>query len=252
MYDKMHMLFIIMAALCMAYYLAVGFSTGSAAGFSLFWVFLGGCFAILSWMYGKRGVQLMPGWIRSFCTVCVLLGILLIGTVSIRILVGAYEGEEKETAYCIVLGAKVNGKSPSRALRYRLEKALEYSERCHGTKLILSGGQGSNEEISEAECMKNWLLARNVPEDRLIPEDRSTSTEENLLFSDQKTGCRKQPAAIVTNDFHVYRAKVLARELGFEDVIGLAARSDLTTKPHYLAREAAALIWHQVRKRTGQ
>ena len=90
--------------------------------------------------------------------------------------------------------------------------------------------------------MWNELTKAGVDEERLILEDQSTTTRENLVFSDRLCGCAKKRCGILSNDFHLYRALKLARKLGYEDVYGIAGESEVLMKPHYIVREAAALI----------
>jgi uncharacterized SAM-binding protein YcdF (DUF218 family) len=84
--------------------------------------------------------------------------------------------------YAIVLGAKVNGETPSLSLRYRLEATLNYANQYPHVKLVLSGGQGTDEYISEAEAMRRYLVENGVSEERLLLESKSTSTYETFFF----------------------------------------------------------------------
>ena len=146
-----------------------------------------------------------------------------------------------DLSYVIVLGTQVRGTRPSLALMQRITKAQEVAQNNPDLTFILSGGQGQGEDISEAQCMWNYLTQSGVSPDRLILEDRSTTTRENLLFSDRLTGCSKKSTALISNDFHIYRALKIARSVGYEDVHGIAAASEPLMKPHYVVREAAAL-----------
>ena len=113
----------------------------------------------------------------------------------------------------IVLGAGVNGETPSLTLRTRIDAAAAYLEEHPDVPVILSGGQGPGEAITEAECMRRALVRRGVDESRLYPEERSTSTQENLRYSRailEELGV--DPArrvAIVTSDFHLCRARLM-------------------------------------------
>ena len=94
--------------------------------------------------------------------------------------------------YAIILGAKVNGEVPSLSLRYRLDAALRYADEYPHVKFILSGGQGPGEHITEAEAMKRFLLDHGIKEERLLLEQQSTSTYENILFSKRDNACFDQ------------------------------------------------------------
>lgn len=159
--------------------------------------------------------------------------------------VAAGAGESGER-YAIVLGAGVNGAVPSRALRARLEAALAFARENPDAALILSGGQGPGEDISEAQCMFNWLTQHGVTPERLILEDKSTSTEENLSFSREKLrehGAENEPVAIITAGYHIARARLMAGDLGYQTV---TARAAFTGYPilelNYFLREIPA-IW---------
>lgn len=90
--------------------------------------------------------------------------------------------------------------------------------------------------------MRRYLTERGIPKERLILEETSTSTKENLEFSDALTGCGKKRTGILSNNFHVYRAVLLAQKLGYEHAEGIAAASDPLMQVHYVVREAAALL----------
>lgn len=114
----------------------------------------------------------------------------------------------------VVLGCKVNGTNPSKYLYDRCAKASEYLEENENAVAILSGGQGPDEGISEAECMKNVLTEMGIDENRLILEDKSTSTKENIEFSKViiENENLDKDVLVVTNEFHEYRAKLLCDE----------------------------------------
>lgn len=175
----------------------------------------------------------------------ILLGLLAFAVLEAPIISEAVTDEDASADYAIVLGAGVNGYEPSLSLKNRLDAALDYAEKNPEAKLIVSGGQGPGEEITEAECMRLWLEERGVDPQRIIKEEQARSTEENLLFSQELIrkdgGDPNGKTAIVTAEYHLYRAKLMAEELGM-DPVGVAAH---TSKPilmvNYFIREAAAL-----------
>ncbi len=114
----------------------------------------------------------------------------------------------------IVLGCRVKGKSPSKFLYDRCKTAAVYLKENPTATAILSGGKGKGEDISEAECMKEILLRKGIEERRLIPEDKSTSTAENIAFSKEiiKQKNLSENVLIVTNEFHEYRAKLICEK----------------------------------------
>ncbi len=126
--------------------------------------------------------------------------------------------------YMILLGAKVKGTEPSYSLQYRIDKAAEYLKTHEQTIVIVSGGKGKGEDISEARAMKKGLMKQSIAEQRIIMEDRSTNTDENIEFSKSLIPANKKKGMIVTNDFHMFRAKKIAEKQGLK-VNGLPAKT---------------------------
>ncbi|MBS4218828.1 YdcF family protein [Bacillus sp. FJAT-49711] len=143
--------------------------------------------------------------------------------------------------YAIILGAKVNGEIPSLSLRYRLEAALNYANEHHHVKFILSGGQGPDEDISEAEAMRRYLVEHGIKEDRLILETASTSTYENIQFSKKLLPASINSVTIITSDFHLARARKIARRLDLESDT-VAAKTPKVVKWKLTTRERFALL----------
>ena len=152
----------------------------------------------------------------------------------------------EEVAAVIVLGAGVNGETPSLSLQSRIQSAADYLEDHPSAVAVLSGGQGSGEAISEAEAMRRGLIALGIGADRLWLEDQSANTAENFAFSAEllkKQGVDlSQPLAVVTNDFHLFRAKLLARKMGISDPVGVPANLPWWLDGNYYVREAFASV----------
>ena len=154
--------------------------------------------------------------------------------------------------YVVVLGAGVNGTEPSLSLRNRLEAALDFLEKAPDAVLVLSGGQGPGEEITEAECMRRWLVSRGVSPERLILETRAASTRENIEFSlaliEQREGERPEEIAIISSEYHLLRAKMQAKKLGVSDCAGVAARTTLPVlRVNYFIREGFGAVYEFIR-----
>ena len=235
--------------LSLAYYVLIVVYAGITADFAWFWVLLtavleGGAVLI---RYRRNHPGIFPGWLGTVIMVAVLIGIICFGFICSRVISGMKSSGKKNLDYVVVLGAHVKGDVPSKALELRLKAALKYARENEDTTLILSGGQGFGEEITEAECMENYLTAHGISKKRLVLEEKSTSTKENLKFSDELTGCSKKNTGILSNNFHVYRAVKLAEKLGYEYPCGIAAASDPVMQVHYVVREVAALIKEKLR-----
>jgi len=143
--------------------------------------------------------------------------------------------------YAIILGAKVNGEIPSLSLRYRLDAALEYANQYSHVLLVLSGGQGVAEYISEGEAMKKYLMKNGIDEDRLLVESASTSTYENVLNSKELMPPSVESVSIITSDYHLERSKRIAQSLDLQtDVV--AAKTPKVVEQKLRLRERLALI----------
>lgn len=130
---------------------------------------------------------------------------------------------EPNLDYLIVLGAQVKEKGPSAALKFRLDTAYDYLVENENTLCIVSGGQGANEPHSEAQGMYDYLVEKGIAKERIIMEDKSTDTSENIAFSSVFLDMEKDRVGIVTNNFHVFRGVHLAKHQGIRNVCGIAA-----------------------------
>jgi uncharacterized SAM-binding protein YcdF (DUF218 family) len=147
---------------------------------------------------------------------------------------------EANVDYLIILGAKVNGTVPSLALQYRIDTAAEYMKNYTDTVAIASGGKGPGEDISEAEAIKTRLIEHGISEERIIVEDQSTDTVENIKFSKQLLTDEWNSGLVVTNDFHIYRAQSIARDQGLE-LAGLPADTPAVAVVKSYGREYLAI-----------
>ena len=154
---------------------------------------------------------------------------------------------DAEYDYIIVLGAAVHGDTPSLSLIERMTAARDYMRSHPDCTAIVSGGQGSNENLSEAHAMFDWLTANGIAPERIIKEDKATSTLENLKFSFAIISSRGGgSAAVVTSEYHIYRAKLLAGSLG-ESVGAVAAHTTyLPIRLNYFLREAFGVTYQRL------
>lgn len=156
------------------------------------------------------------------------------------------EGKEN-LDYIIVLGAQVKESGPSIVLKYRLDKAIEYMNENPDTTCIVSGGQGPNEPYPEAEGMEKYMLEQGMSAGRIIKEDKSKTTEQNISNS-MKYIKKGSSVGLVTNNFHVYRALQIAENQNVKNIYGIAADSSTFYMPNNMFREYLAEMKYQVRK----
>lgn len=144
--------------------------------------------------------------------------------------------------YIIVLGAQVRKDGPSVVLRYRLDRAIDYLNENPNTICIVSGGKGKNEPYSEAEGMEKYLLENGIKQNRIILENKSKNTVENIQNSKGLMELEYQGVGIVTNNFHLFRATRIAKAKGLEDVCGIAANSSILYLPNNVLRECCGIL----------
>ncbi len=144
----------------------------------------------------------------------------------------------------IILGAGIHGETVSQTLAYRLDAALKYHKMNPEALLVVSGGQGPQELISEAEAMERYLVSRGVAPEKIVREDKASSTFENFQFSKELLDQRfstSYKTAYITNSFHVFRAGRIAKNVGIISARFHAQNAILTVIPDYL-RECCAIV----------
>ena len=202
-----------------------------AGGFFLVWIALGAALVVAARVPRAR---------RAICAVCVA-GALFAGGLCGLIFSAAAATPAAGLDALVVLGAGLRPDgTPSEALAYRLDAALDYLEDNPETACVVSGGQGLGESCTEAGAMYDYLLEQGLDAGRVTREDRSTSTAENVRNSAELL----EPGSsvgIVTNDFHLYRALRIAEKNGLAGASGLAAPSNPLYLPQSALRECAAL-----------
>lgn len=177
----------------------------------------------------------------------VMIIIAIIIFISIELLLYMY-GKYKDDIQCdvmIVLGAGLHGATISSALKRRLDTALHYVHKFPQTRIIVSGGQGKDESVSEAYAMQQYLMNHGIDETQIILEDTSTSTYTNFLNSKQVLGNQIQEIIVCTCDFHMYRACRIARNMGFTPY-RLPAKSTKVNCIKYYIREFFCVIKNYV------
>lgn len=235
---------LIVGIACIAYYLALGLAVRFGQSLQFLWLLAGVlCLArFLYWRHAeKRGSLPRRRPVLLMRTIfCIALAAFLAaqGIILADGLAPAPEGLD----VIVVLGAKVN----SGALRNRVQVAQEYLSANPSAIAVLSGGQGADEEMSEAQYMYERLLSAGVDSECLLLEDRSADTRQNLLFSRQLIP-EGASVGLVSNNFHIFRALRLAREAGYEDVHGVPVATSLLSLPHYLMREVCGVAYELFR-----
>lgn len=191
----------------------------------------------------KRGVRVL----RSVFTILLVIGLLVVGITEALIIKASFGDLKTEFDYLVVLGAGVHGTTPSLSLRNRIDTAYDYLTAHPNVTAVLTGGMGEGEDITEADCMFDALTARGIDPDRLILEDKATSTWENLHYSldllESRTGVRPEKIGVLSSEYHLFRASLFARECNV-DFVGIPAKTTkVSLRINYFMREAAG-VWH--------
>lgn len=202
-----------------------------AGGFFLVWIALAAALVVAGRVPRAR---------RAILSVCVA-GAVAAGALCATIFSAAAAAPPAGVDVLVVLGAGLRPDgTPSEALAFRLDAALDYLEENPQTRCVVSGGQGFGETRAEADAMYDYLVGRGLDAGRVTREARSENTAENLRNSSELVA-PGESVCVVTNDFHLFRALRIARKCGLPGAFGLAAPSNALYLPQSALRECAAL-----------
>lgn len=255
------------AVFALLYSTVVVYASGTGTSFLWFWpvtcVIALAAVVLLFLVLTGRLPRLKTAGI-CLCTVFWLCMVVFLSVEAVVFSAGR-KAPEENAEYVIILGAQVRGEVPTLVLNARIKAAAEYLKEHPQAVAVASGGKGSGENISEAEAIRRGLLRLGISEERILLENRSTSTAENLRFSaeviqryekeksdfqEETPLCGTNASTIrfvskkvllVTNDFHVFRAVKLAKNLGYTDVSGLGATEFFAVTIQYYVREFFAI-----------
>ena len=201
--------------------------------------------AVLAHHYNINQAPARSRRMLTVLAVTLLLGLIPLLAIEGLIAASAFPGRAAPSRWLLVLGAGLRGGTPSLTLQQRLNTALEHLQENPGVQAILSGGQGRGETMSEAEAMSRFLLGHGIATNRLIKEERSTSTFENLRFCkdilDAKGLDSGETVDVISSDFHLFRVKFLAKRAGLS-VHTISAPSPWYLLPNTCMREFFAVI----------
>ena len=173
---------------------------------------------------GKRGNALV-----KVLLALVLAGVLCFAATLGVVLSGSHDDVRGEPSVMVVLGCQVKPWGPSVLLQDRIDTAWDYWQDHPDTLLVVTGSQGPDEPVSEARCMADSFLEKGVPEEQILLEEKSQNTVQNLRYARDLLAERgydvRDGVIIVSNGFHLTRAKMLAGRVGYENVSVLAAPS---------------------------
>jgi len=225
----------------------------SGSKFFVVWFGLTAASLVLSAASFFRLFSKIPVPVRIICLAVLILCFGFFCFIEARVIKHFHDTPPDHLEYIIVLGAQMHDSGPSLVLKYRLDSAIEYLSANPETICIVSGGQGSNESAPEATGMKKYLTDHGIAEERILTEEKSKNTIENIIFSKEIITSHKEdepssedissPAiGIVTNNFHLYRALSLAKKQGLSTTYGLSAPSTFHFLPNNMLREFVGVM----------
>lgn len=195
---------------------------------------------LLAWgVWYQRLARLL--WLKAACVAAAA------GVVGVSVFLAVHGSTDTATGdedAVIVLGAAVHGSELSNTLVGRLDAALAYHQRNPSALIVVTGGQGFQEDIPEGVAMRDHLLAHGVPADDIVTEDRATDTVENFAYSKALLDQRLAPGyrvVFVTDDFHVFRAGRIAAATGLDATHVASSTSWYFWASNYL-RESVAVV----------
>ena len=180
-------------------------------------------------------------------TVILIIGLLVVGITEAVIIHASFGSPKEQVQYMVVLGAKVRHDGPSVSLWDRIYGAYDYMQSHPDVIAIVSGGQGLDEPMTEAEAMYRELVNMGIDPQRIWLEDKATSTWENLQFSlnliEEKTGIRPKKLGVLSSEYHLFRASLFAKACNVE-FVGIPAHTSRPSQMiNHFMREVAG-VWH--------
>lgn len=236
----MSIIWFILGILCLVYYIICVSYAGFGTAFAFVWAIASGAFFVLSVVFhlAKLGIILVPGRLKIAFWAVMATGIIVFLIFESCVISGMISKPEKDCEYVLVLGAQIRGTRITKSLARRLEAAYDYYLENPNVTIIVSGGQGKGEDMTEAQAMASYLIGKGIPRSQIILEDKSTDTNENILFSMQYIKNKDAKIAIASNNFHIFRAVHIARAKGLSNVCGIPAASDEILFINYCVRES--------------
>ncbi len=240
-------LLLVVGVVCFFYAFALYFS-GFGGFLSYVWLlpaFL--CFLFSGMLSGKIALKKWQKRIMLYILVPIVVIFLIVEMI---ILSGFFEKPKEEPEYIVVLGTTVYDHGPCYLLRQRLKEAAKWAEEYENAKIVVTGGQGESEPFTEGSEMKRYLIEElSIDADRIIVEEKSTNTYENMVFSGEILDAEYEDFSyenssmlVITNNFHMYRALKIAKKAGFERVCGAPSGTYIFLFPHFMVREFFSIV----------
>ncbi len=194
-------------------------------------------------------------WFFSILALIVLAGILLtywIGGLITQAAVSDNISDQDTVDYVVILGCGLDGDKPNAMFQSRIDTAIAFMKKYPNSVAICTGGQGDDEPLPEADVIEKALQKAKIPPGRIKKETTSKNTYENFqnarkIIDKEETEEENLQVAIVTSEFHLYRAQKLAEKHGFYDTIKISAPTPVGMYYPHFFREIAAVVaaWYR-------
>ncbi len=266
----MKLLYKLITIISFVYFLIIIIYTRFNITMSYIWIILGSIsmgYYFLAGIYEKDKKRI-PLYLYVGFNVSYICGVLIFIILQLLIMSSISTATVAELDYCIVLGTRLgHDAKPGAALSRRLDKALEYAKDNPETLIVLSGTQDEGDPVEQAHAMAKYMLDKGLGAERLYVELQSDTTTESIIYSkaliDKKEGYSQVEAgdtteegfgavlvaenkpkkiAIVTGDFHCFRAKTIAKKVGFNSIYTMGAATDPVLYLHFSARESIIIL----------
>lgn len=203
--------------------------------------FIFGAAFLLCGIFFEKFTHKTPVWLKFTCVAIVAA---VCAATLFLLSHGASDTAKYDEDVLVVLGAGVHGTEVGENLRRRLDSAIAYHKKNPDALIVVSGGMGPQEEITEAQAMEDYLIFLGVPQEKILKEDKASSTYENFVFSKKLLDERfeeEYTVSFVTNEFHIYRAHGIAKRAGFKRITHIHAPTNAFTVISNGMRECLAV-----------
>lgn len=229
---------VLLLALCLGYYFIV-----IKLSNSIIWLLIAAIAAgNLVFLYVPKRFEILKYLMIALSAFAAVAFCISVG----RVCVNLKGNPAKNLDYVIVLGAQIKGTTLSEPLQQRCDTAVQYLKDNPGTVVIVSGGKGTDEQITEAEAMKLYFVSRGIDASRIIEEGMSTNTSENIKYSlriitNKEGSLDNVSVGIISSNYHLKRARYILHKNGADTIHCIPAKTEAYTLPHYVVREAVGL-----------
>lgn len=234
-------IYLVIAALLVIYGITI-MSLQSGSKFFIVWFITGGIFALAALVHNSGSFSGFHKGVRITLTALIFAALAWILVTQLLVVSAFSQKPPKNLDYLLVLGSQVTEEGPAPITKLRLDKAYDYLLENEDTKVIVSGGMAGAESRSEGSVMRDYLLKRGIAPERILTEEESRNTTENIRLSSKLFDKENDEVGIVTNNFHLFRAQAIAKKQGLMKVSGLSAPCPAYYLPNNMFRESFGIV----------